>query len=209
MQYLPKRILILLKLNKFCFISLLILLFFPSSLRAETDILTQPFYVYLDKDSPQNFFCPSGWMGDVNSLKFNDDWNVNPHSGSSCIRIVYVPSHSGLKWAGIYWQNPPNNWGFKEGSLDLTGARRLTFWARGERGGEIIEKFRVGGIIGRYPDSDAAYITRITLTKEWKQYIIDLTGKDLTYICGGFCWVAKLEDNLDGLIFYLDDIRYE
>ncbi|MEA3369410.1 MAG: hypothetical protein U9Q24_03555 [Candidatus Ratteibacteria bacterium] len=211
MPFLPRKVLIRLKLNSYCRIAriVLLLLFFSPSLRAETDTLPQPFYVYSDKDSPGNFFYPSGWMGNVECIEFDDNWVIKPHSGSSCIRLTYNPSNAGLKWAGIYWQNPPNNWGFKEGSLDLTGARRLTFWARGEKGGEVIEKFRIGGIIGRYPDSTMASLSPVVLTKDWAKYIIDLTDKDLAYISGGFCWVVKSEDNPDGLIFYLDDIRYE
>ncbi len=211
MRYLPRKILIPLKLIKvyhFALIFLPLLIFSPI-LKAETDILPQPFYVYFDKESDKNFFCPSGWMGDVDSITFDENWKINCHSGLTCIRIVYLPAKGTLKWAGVYWQNPPNNWGFKEGSLDLTGARRLTFWARGEKGGEIIEKFRIGGIIGHYPDSDVAQVSPVVLTKEWKKYSIDLMRKDLTYISGGFCWVAKLEDNPEGFTFYLDDIRYE
>ncbi len=211
MPFLPRKVLIRLKLNSFYRIAriVLLLLFSSPSIWAETDTFPQPFYVYLDKDSLRNFFCPSGWMGDVGCIEFDDNWVINPHSGSSCIRAAYDPSNGRLKWAGIYWQNPTNNWGFKEGSLDLTGAHRLTFWARGEKGGEVIEKFRIGGIIGRYPDSTMASLSPVVLTKDWEKYIIDLTDKDLAYISGGFCWVVKSEDNPDGLIFYLDDIRYE
>ena len=47
------------------------------------------------------------------------------------------------------------------------------------------------------------------LTQEWKQYEIDLSGKDLSYISGGFCWATNLDVNPDGVVFYLDDIKYE
>ncbi|HIE36441.1 MAG TPA: hypothetical protein EYP89_04295 [Candidatus Omnitrophica bacterium] len=30
------------------------------------------FYIYADKNSPQNHFIPSGWMGDYGDLKFNE-----------------------------------------------------------------------------------------------------------------------------------------
>ncbi len=60
------------------------------------------------------------------------------------------------------------------------GATRLTFWGRGENGGERVHEFRIGGIIGQYPDSDVATLSNIRLTKEWKQYTIDLRRK----ICG-------------------------
>jgi len=109
----------------------------------------------------------------------------------------------------MYWQNPANNWGDREGGYDLTGATKLTFWVRGENGGERIEEFKIGGITGLYPDSDIAGIGPVMLTQEWKQYEIDLRGKDLSYISGGFAWSTNLDVNLNGVTFYLDDVRYE
>ena len=212
MLSLPKKIIIHLRLDERLYLAVvlvILILFQAFSLRAETDRLIKPFYIYLDKDSPNNFFFPTGWMGDTESLEFKDDWLVNPHSGESCIRIIYTPEIGELKWAGIYWQNPANNWGFKEGSLDLTGARCLTFWARGERGGEKIEKFRVGGILGDYPDSDVANISPVVLGREWRKYNINLIGKDLSFISGGFCLVVSAKDNPQGAIFYLDNIKFE
>ena len=42
-----------------------------------------------------------------------------------------------------------------------------------------------------------------------KEYTIDLKDRDLSYISGGFCWATNLNNNPDGAVFYLDDIRYE
>ena len=40
-------------------------------------------------------------------------------------------------WAGIYWLSPANNWAkIKGAGYDLTKANRLTFWARGAKGGD-------------------------------------------------------------------------
>ena len=170
----------------------------------------KPFDVYTDKGSPANHYIPSGWMGDGSDISFDDACVVDPHSGASCIKIVYNNvASSGARWAGIYWQNPANNWGSRKGGFDLTGATKLTFWARGENGGERIEEFKMGGITGQYPDSDVAGIGPVILTKEWKQYTIDLRGKDLSYVSGGFAWSTNLDVNPDGATFYLDDIVYE
>jgi hypothetical protein len=109
----------------------------------------------------------------------------------------------------MYWQYPANNWGGVDGGFDLSRAKKLTFWARGEKGGERIEEFKVGGIMGEYSDSDTAGIGPVVLDKEWKQYTIDLTGKDLSYIIGGFAWATNLDVNPDGAVFYLDEIKYE
>ena len=90
-------------------------------------------------------------------------------------------------------------------------AKKLTFWARGEAGGEKIAEFRIGGVgQGRdYPDSDTASIGPVILSKQWKEYEIDLRGKDLTYISGGFAWFANVDDNPSACTFYLDNIRFE
>ena len=168
------------------------------------------FSVYTDAKSPDNHYIPSGWMGDYGDLKFDDRYMQNPHGGSTSIKITYnTNATQGARWAGIYWQNPPNNWGTRPGGYDLTGAKKLTFWVRGDKGGERIEEFKVGGITGEYADSDAAGIGPVELTAEWQQYTIDLEGKDMSSISGGFCWASNLDVNPQGAVFYLDDIKYE
>jgi len=135
---------------------------------------------------------------------------IAPINSTATIKVTYRPNVSqGARWAGMYWQNPPNNWGEKKGGFDLTGAKKLTFWARGENGGERIEEVKMGGINGTYPDSDIASAGPIILTRDWQQYSIDLLGKDLSYISGGFVWATNLDVNPNGCTFYLDDIRYE
>lgn len=169
-----------------------------------------PFYIYADKGSIQNHFIPSGWMGDYSDLKLDVGAADNPYFGKSSIKITYDnKATNGARWAGMYWQYPANNWGGADGGFDLSRAKKLTFWARGEKGGERIEEFKVGGIMGEYSDSDTAGIGPVVLDKEWKQYTIDLTGKDLSYIIGGFAWATNLDVNPDGAVFYLDEIKYE
>ena len=149
-------------------------------------------------------------MGDYSAISFDSAYMANPRSGSTSIKITYSDrATQGAGWAGIYWQNPSNNWGTSPGGFDLTGAAKLVFWARGEVGGERIEEFKVGGITGEYADTDVAGIGPVALTPDWNRYVIDLSGKDLTSIIGGFAWSANLDNNPEGLRFYLDDIRYE
>ncbi len=177
------------------------------------------FNVYSDRAARDNHYIPSGWMGDWGDMKMDTGWKENPHSGPTCIKITYsAEQKQGAGWAGIYWQNPANNWGTKRGGYDLSGAKKLTFWIRGEKGGEmvaeakmgaVLAEVKVGGIMGEFSDSDSASIGPIVLTQDWKEYVIDIAGKDLTYISGGFCWAASSADNPDGFTIYLDDIYYE
>lgn len=168
------------------------------------------FKVYADKYDIGNHYIPSGWMGDYGDITIDDGYSKDPHSGKSCIKISYSAKGSqGAGWMGIYWQNPANNWGSMKGGYDLSPYKKLTFWARGEKGGEVIAEFKVGGITGIYADTDSASMGPVTLTKEWKRYEIDLKGLDLSYISGGFEFSAAARDNADGFIIYLDDIIYE
>lgn len=168
------------------------------------------FVVYKDKNSRENHYIPSGWMGDYGDIKLNDASMDNPQSGTTSMMFSYSAKKSqGQGWAGVYWQNPANNWGSKKGGFDLTGMTKLTFWARGAKGGEIIQKFFVGGIKETYPDSTSVETDAIELTDIWKQYTINLAGKDLSYISGGFGWVTTSDLNPDGCTFYLDEIKYE
>ena len=168
------------------------------------------FNIYTDKMSPDNHYISSGWMGDYGDINVNERSMESPHSGTSCICITYTPKRTqGAGWIGIYWQNPANNWGSRKAGFDLTGATKLSFFARGAKGGEIVSEFKMGGLTGEFSDSDAAGIGPAMLTNEWKEYEIDLRGKDLSHIIGGFCLSANADDNPDGFVIYLDDIRYK
>ena len=159
-------------------------------------------------------FVASGWMGDAEQgkkyVQLNEAWKESPHTAPSCIKIVYSPGPNG--WGGVYWQNKPDNWGDQPGeNLGQAGYRKITFWARGQNGGEVVE-FKAGGIrtAGKpYKDSFEANLGRTTLEKDWKPYTIDLVNKDLSSVIGGFCWVASQSANPKGLTFYLDDIVFQ
>ena len=171
---------------------------------------SMPFYVYSDRSSMNNHFIPSGWMGDYGDIKIDTASTEDPYLGDTCIKTVYNgKAAQGARWAGVYWQNPANNWGNIDAGFDLSKAMKVTFWARGEKGGERIEEFKIGGIMGEYSDSDTAGIGPVILNKEWTQYTIDLKGKDLSYLIGGFCWATNIDVNPEGANFYLDEIKYE
>jgi len=171
---------------------------------------SMPFYVYSDRSSASNHFIPSGWIGDYGDIKYDGVFKENPYLGDSCIKVVYTGKASqGARWGGIYWQQPANNWGTVDAGYDLSKATKVTFWARGEKGGERIEEFKVGGVMGEFSDSDASGIGPVILNKEWTQYSIDLKGKDMSYIISGFCWATNIDVNPEGATFYLDEIKYE
>jgi hypothetical protein len=192
------------------FVVFAVMLFAAMALKAQDIGQFEPFNIYTDKNARGNHYIPSGYMGDYNDVSIDQSCMEDPYSGETCIKITYRPDMSqGARWVGVYWQYPPNNWGEKRGGFDLTGAKKLTFWARGENGGERIEEVKIGGIGGSYPDSDSAGTGPIVLTTDWQQYEVDLEGRDLSRISGGFCFSTNLDVNPNGATFYLDDMRYE
>ena len=167
-------------------------------------------YIYKDAGYKENKYLPTGWMGDTGDLRMSSRCFVEPKSGVSCVKIGYSARQSqGNGWAGIYWQNPANNWGTEDKGFNLTGAKKLKFYIRGEKGGEIIDSFKVGGITGTYSDSADISFGPIILTKKWAKYEIDLKNYDLSHIIGGFCFVVTAESNPDSITFYLDEIVFE
>lgn len=188
---------------------------FAVAYSTETKLVKQTsdeFYVYKDRGSRLNHYIPSGWMGDYGDIKMNQGYVVDLDKKNYCIKIACSTERKqGAGWNGIYWQHGAMNWGDKKGGYDLSGYSKLKFLARGEKGGELIDKFGMGGITGQTEagDSDNAEIDSIELTKDWKEYTIDLKGLDLTHIIGGFIFAVNDDNNDDKPIaFYLDEIRY-
>jgi hypothetical protein len=168
------------------------------------------FDLYTDRNAPGNHFESIGYMGDRLDVKADLKSTADPADGATCVRISYAPSDAGEQgWAGFYWLDPRSNWGSTPSGYNLTGMTQLTFWARGAKGGEQIAVFKVGGVTGRYSDTGTAEIGPVWLTKEWKQYVIDLRDVDLSKISGGFAWSTAASDNAGPIAFYLDEIRYE
>ncbi|MCK5707773.1 MAG: hypothetical protein KAI43_08975 [Candidatus Aureabacteria bacterium] len=188
-----------------------IIVFFPYMLCAQVDVPFNVFYVYKDRKSELNHFYPTGWMGDTKTLKIKDDVIIEAKTMNTCIRIAYEPKKSinNSDWAGVYWQNPQNNWGKEEGSFDFTGAKKLTFLAKGMQGGEVVSKFQLGGISGEFPDSSTKAIYNVKLDSSWRQYCIKIEKEDLSCISGGFCIILTKRDNPEGMTFFIDEIKYE
>lgn len=205
----------------------------PSPGTAEpTPVITSPtsapatssrpvFSVYTDAGAITNHFTPSGYMGDIGDINIDDAYTAVVHSGTTSIRVAYTAKGSGpnecsysppCKWAGAFWQEPPNNWGtdarWAHRGYNLSGYHRLLFWARADKPTSV--DFQVGGIDNPYGDSlTDPKIISAELGPQWREYRIDLGNADLSRIIGGFAWVTNWDNNPNGCIFYLDDIRFE
>lgn len=165
--------------------------------------VTLPYVVYDEDDSP-GAYAPSGWMGDTASIKLDTNASTQPKSGKTCMQCEFQKSDG---WGGIVWQNPADDWGDKLGGLDLSGAKKLSFWVRGDKGGEQV-KFGFG-LIGRdkkYYDT-AKKEMEVRLETEWRQVTVDLSDMELQRIKTGFYWVAAGQG--DPLKFYVDRVVFE
>lgn len=150
-------------------------------------------------------WTPSGVMGNARSLNVDGQWTESVHEGSHAIRLHYTGRHG---WAGVAWQNPPNNWGDVDGGIDLTGASALEFWVRGESGGEKAS-FGVG-LLGKdtdFPDSVIVKTRPIEMGSEWRKLRIPFEeDDDLSSLNVGF--VVTLEGRRSPVTVYLDSIRF-
>ena len=170
---------------------------------AKPGATTLPLAVYADEAAAT--FIPAGWMGDAKSIKLDPAWTTKPQSGKTCLRCEFAAEQG---WGGVVWQSPANDWGDQSGGYDLTGAKKLTFWARGEAGGEVVDfKFGIIPQDKKFPDTGKGALEKIALTADWQHYEIATTDRDLTRIKTGFVW--SVASNGKPIVFYLDNIRWE
>ena len=149
-------------------------------------------------------FVASGWMGNIADIEMDQCWGFYAHSGGSCIKVTYKGDGG---WAGVVWSDPANDWGDEPGGWDLTGATNLSFWVRGEEGGERVE-FKMGILRAKeYSDSYGTSTGRRKLTTAWQHMSIPLAGKNLRCIKTGFVWLVA--GQREPVVFYIDDVQYE
>ncbi len=171
----------------------------PKSRRAEL-----PLHIYSEDTAPETYI-PAGWMGDAKAIKIDLAFQEKPQSGKTCMRCEF-DAQTG--WGGVVWQSPAGDWGDKNGGYDLSGAKKLTFWARGDQGGEVVS-FLFGTLAKpkKFYDTGKGSLDKVTLTREWKQYELPVAGQDLSRIKTGFVWTFASTGQ--SVVFYLDNIRWE
>jgi hypothetical protein len=159
---------------------------------------------------------PSGWMGDVTGIKVgNETANVRPGDPDrKCLKWTYdAPDSLGMGWGAVVWQYPANNWGAQPGRR-VTGAMKVSFWARGETGGETLD-FKTGNDTWEVPPAPDMYkdsygnSIREVLGTEWRKYAIPLDGMSTEQVIFGFLWAANPDPGGAPVTFYVDEIRFE
>ena len=185
-------------------------------------------YVYKDYSLTHNHFTQRSkiYGSDDDLVKdMDENYTKKPYSGTSCIRCEQTSRKK--DWGGWMFLNgylkewdrkPKPNDGNKGGAgLNLTGANALRFYARGKKGGEVVEFFTCGFGYDKNnkktvknPGSSMRKSTgQVTLTKDWKEYIIPLKGANLNYVVCGFGYEVDGKANgKKDVVFYLDEIRF-
>lgn len=162
-----------------------------------------PFYVYEDGDDLP--YIPTGYMGDFQHLKVDGKHKRERRSGGASLKITY--DHTG-GWYGLAFVDPPDDWGDRPGGFNLTGATKLTFWAK-STSDKVVATFGYG-MIGEnkpYYDTDKRS-SKEALTKEWKQYSVNIPkNADLRCIKTGFTiYGGGIGEPYS---IWIDDVRFE
>lgn len=160
-----------------------------------------PLVVYGDSAASPAYY-PSGYMGEAGAIQMREDCVDSPQEGAHCLEVNYS---KGDGWGGVVWQDPANDWGDAPGGFDLSGAKQMTFWARGANGGEVV-KFHFGLIGEDKPFHDTAKLEmEVKLQSDWTKYGFNLSGQDLSRIKTPFAWVIVAKG--EPITFYLDGIE--
>lgn len=200
------------------------------AVQALTDRLSESdgeLYIYKNFASSVNHYTQKakifGQFGD-NVRDMDENWTEDAVSGSAirCEQDTVLGDWGGWMFLNGYLpagETVPllNDGRTDDQGLDLSGAEELHFYAKGEQGGEKVEFFTAGFGYDQWmnktvpwPDSaEKQSLGFITLTQEWKEYVIDLRDADMSYIICGFGFVLSGEKSGPRTnVFYLDEIRF-
>jgi len=191
----------------------------PTPTRGVVVVTTEEelFPVFVNYAAFNNHFAPSGYMGDYQAIQYNECARLTDVWEETSIEIRYDPGlENEVGWAGIYWQEPENNWGYYPEGYDLESFAQLRFRARSSQPGSQVQFFVGGVYTGTHPSSISEPIYAIeadsdgfvTLTAEWQEFHIALQNADLSHVIDGFGWVAAAEKTPTGVTVYVDDIVF-
>jgi hypothetical protein len=167
---------------------------------------------------PAYWLAPPG-HNPANAIHLSTGRAGGCHTGADCIQVRYT---AGATWAGVFWWPSTCGSNVTPETLrkandcscainvlnagNLRTVNRLTFWARGETGGEVVE-IKVGdGALCPLPGHSTG---PLTLTADWKRYELDLAGLDMRRAVALFGWFATDLHDPKGATFFLDDVQFE
>lgn len=177
------------------------------------DAKLERWFVYRDSDSKENNGHWTNVMQNdlLKGLGLAD--KVEPAFGQTCIKVNV--KFQAPNWCGVAVACEPDYWGEKpsDAAVNLKKAKKLVFYARGEKGGESIQvKVAIAGD-KKFGDSAKIPPTTpwLTLKKTWQRYELPIDPKrtNLERVITPFCFVTdKLHNRAEEITFYLDHIYF-
>jgi hypothetical protein len=162
-----------------------------------------------------DYYAPDGFWGDGEkrgAIVLDKSCPQRaPASTGDCYTVTYTPGDR--HFAGINWQYPHNNWGTDVGLPVAGGATRITFQARGRRGGETVG-FGAGQMGTPQPHNDGFSIGPLEgeLTTAWAPFAIPLRGQKYDgadgLIAAFTLSLTAAADEEGPIVIYLDDLRW-
>jgi len=153
--------------------------------------------------------------GDANGsekyLKINDNFIDPDNHCEFCARIEYNPGPRGE--AAVFYKN--------DKAIDITGAKRVVFFAKGEKGDEAVQFMAAGsGLEGKqtgkelYQNEKTALKTqKVKLGNDWQRYEIDLSNASnlskVTHAFGFNAYKGQQSTDSGKLVFYVKGILFD
>lgn len=173
-------------------------------------------YVYKDYNDPGNKALSATVMparaAEINMVRLRTFVGPGFDGKGTCIQLSFDVNEPPT-WAGVVLPVQPDYWGeWEAAGLDLSKAKKLVFYARGEQGGEQIQV--KAALAGDKPYGDSALFPVSTdwikLEKDWKRYEVPVDGSQLSRVITPFAVIVNKPYNPSGKgTVYLDEIYYE
>jgi len=153
--------------------------------------------------------------GDANGseifLKINEDFIDPDNHCEFCTRIEYTPGPRGE--VGLFYKS--------DKAIDISEAKRVVFFAKGEKGGEFLQFMAAGsGMEGRNTgehlfnnEQTAVKTQKIQLNDDWQRYEIDLTSANdlsrVTHAFGFEAYKGLLLTDPSAIVFYVKGVQFD
>ena len=153
-------------------------------------------------------------LGGTNYLRVDEGFVDDDNHCEFCIAMEYKPGPQGKALIAFTNVNP----------IDLSGAKILTFAARGEEGGETLNIYVAGSkskesSIDMYDTGSSGEVKgikevnfsssdTITLGKSWQVYQVELNDVERSEVTHGFAFEVVKGKGNERQVVYLDSIIY-
>ncbi|HEY7733813.1 MAG TPA: hypothetical protein VIB07_03370 [Nitrososphaera sp.] len=149
-------------------------------------------------------------IGGSSYFRMEEEFVDSENHCDFCTALEYTPGPSG-RAAVAFWNSEP---------VDLGGAGKLVFAARGEKGGERLVTHAAGNGGGSLAEESAGSSLQssldmrfsaskdLTLTEQWQTYEMDLQNADLSRVTHAFAFEILKGNEDEKQVAYIDSIYF-